>query len=329
MATFPAILVLVRADRLVATLMLLQRRKQVTAAEVAVELEVSVRTARRDLEALSAAGIPVYSQQGRGGGWRLLGGARTDLSGLNESEARALFLVAGPAVSATPQLKSALSKLVRALPEPFRNQAEAAAASIVVDPDRWGESRPGGRLAHLEALQSAVIGGEQVRLGYVNREGRTTTRVIHPLGLVTKSTVWYLIAATDAGLRTFRVDRVADMEPTGEPVIRPADFDLHKAWKEIVATVDVLRSPAHLDAIVDGDVVHILRWMFEGQLEVGEPGPDWRHPVTVRGQDVEIMAAHLAGLGGRVEVVTPTAARDSLARIGAELSALYGPGNAR
>ena len=78
-----------------------------------------------------------------------------------------------------------------------------------------------------------------------------------------------------------------------------------------------------------GDVVHILRWMFERQLEVGEPGPDWRHPVTVRGQDVEIMAAHLAGLGGRVEVVTPTAARDSLARIGAELSALYGPGNAR
>lgn len=116
MASLRAILVLVRADRLVAILMLLQRRHQVTATEVAEELEVSVRTARRDLEALSAAGIPVYSQQGRGGGWRLLGGARTDLSGLNESEARVLFLVAGPAVSATPQLKSALSKLVHTLP---------------------------------------------------------------------------------------------------------------------------------------------------------------------------------------------------------------------
>jgi len=304
--------------------MLLQRRQLVTAAQVADELEVSVRTARRDLEALSAAGIPVYSQQGRGGGWRLLGGARTDLSGLNESEARALFLVAGPAVSATPQLKSALSKLVRALPEPFRNQAEAAAASIVIDPDRWGESRQGGRLGHLESLQAAVIGGEQVRLGYVNRNDGMTARVIHPLGLVTKSTVWYLIAGTDSGLRTFRVDRVFDVEPTGEPVIRPADFDLRKAWEEIVATVDVLRSPAHLVALVDEGVVRILRWMFERQLEVGEPGPDGRHRVTIGGQDLEIMAARLAGLGGRVEVVTPTVARDSLARIGAELSALYG-----
>ena len=273
MATLRAILVLVRADRLVAILMLLQRRQQVTSAEVAEELEISVRTARRDLEALSVAGIPVYSQQGRGGGWRLLGGARTDLSGLNESEARALFLVAGPAVSATPQLKSALSKLVRALPEPFRNQAEAAAASIVVDPDRWGQSWRGGQLVHLEALQEAVIGGEQVRLGYVDRNGGVTTREIHPLGLVTKSTVWYLIAGTEAGLRTFRVDRVSDVEPTGEPVSRPEDFDLRQAWEGIVATVDVLRSPVHLEALADRDVVGVLRWMFDRQVEVREPGP--------------------------------------------------------
>lgn len=130
-----------RTDRLVAVLLLLQRREHVTAAEVARELEVSERTARRDLDALAMAGVPLYSTRGRGGGWRLVGGARTDLSGLTASEARALFLVAGPASSATPTVKTALRKLVRALPEPFRGQAEAAASSLVVDPHRWGVSQ--------------------------------------------------------------------------------------------------------------------------------------------------------------------------------------------
>ncbi|WP_329791126.1 HTH domain-containing protein [Lentzea sp. DG1S-22] len=134
-----------RTDRLLAVLLLLQRRGQVTAAEVARELEVSERTARRDLDALATAGVPVYSLRGRGGGWRLVGGARTDLSGLTASEARALFLVAGPAAAATPAVKAALRKLVHALPEPFREQAEAAAASVVVDPRRWGSGPDGHR----------------------------------------------------------------------------------------------------------------------------------------------------------------------------------------
>src|SRR5918998_5961892 len=159
-----------RTDRLVAILLMLQRREQVTATEVATELEVSERTARRDLDALAMSGIPVYSIQGRGGGWRLLGGARTDLSGLTASEARALFLVAGPASAATPAVKTALRKLVRALPEPFRVQAEAAASSLVVDPQRWGSSRVEHRPPprFLDELQDVVIRGVQVRLGYVD-----------------------------------------------------------------------------------------------------------------------------------------------------------------
>ncbi|HMC70382.1 MAG TPA: HTH domain-containing protein, partial [Mycobacteriales bacterium] len=144
-----------RADRLVATLLLLQSRKRVTAADVAAELEVSVRTARRDLEALSAAGIPVFPQAGRGGGWELVGGARTDLSGLTADEARTLFMVAGPEAAATPELKAALRKLVRALPEPFRASAEQAASSVVVDPDAWGRNRRARRPPLLDALQSA------------------------------------------------------------------------------------------------------------------------------------------------------------------------------
>ncbi|HWB65708.1 MAG TPA: HTH domain-containing protein, partial [Mycobacteriales bacterium] len=147
-----------KADRLVATLLLLQTRKKVTAAEVAAELEISERTARRDLEALAIAGLPVYPQAGRGGGWMLLGGARTDLSGLTAQEARTLFMVAGPEASATPELKAALRKLVRALPEPFRASAEVAASSVIIDPGGWGHERPTPpkRPKHLDALQAVV-----------------------------------------------------------------------------------------------------------------------------------------------------------------------------
>src|SRR4051795_1920523 len=177
LASFRDRFVDVRADRLMALLLLLQQREQVTAAEAARELEVSERTARRDLEALSTAGVPVYSMQGRGGGWRLVGGARTDLSGLTAGEARALFLVAGPASAATPAVKAALRKLVRALPEPFRVQAEAAASSLVMDPQRWGSSRVEPRPPRfLDELQDAVIRGVQVRLRYVDRAGTETTR---------------------------------------------------------------------------------------------------------------------------------------------------------
>src|ERR687897_1625779 len=145
-----------RADRLVATLLVLQARGRITAAELAEELEISERTARRDLEALGMAGIPVYSQAGRGGGWSLLGGARTDLSGLTAAEARTLFLVAGPSSSATPQIKAALRKLVQALPETFRADAEAAASAVVLDPAGWGGSTV-PRPTHLDDLQRAVV----------------------------------------------------------------------------------------------------------------------------------------------------------------------------
>src|ERR1700729_3000064 len=126
-----------RADRLIAVLLLMQSRGQVTAAELAGELEVSVATARRDLEALSTAGIPVYPQPGRGGGWSLAGGARTDLSGLSATEAQALFLLVGPA-AVSDEAKAALRKLVRALPPTFRANAQAAAVATMIDPTRWG-----------------------------------------------------------------------------------------------------------------------------------------------------------------------------------------------
>ena len=251
LATFREKVENMKADRLVATLLLLQARQKVTCAQVAAELEISERTARRDLEALSAAGIPVYSQPGRNGGWALIGGARTDLSGLTANEARAMFMMAGPAAAATPELKAALRKLVRALPEPMRESAQTAASSIVIDPGGWGRSGRPFRPKHLDALQAAVAGAQQIRLGYADRTGKASTRVVHPLGLVVKGPVWYLVAGTDAGQRTFRVGRITAVEPTGEPAERPADFDLASAWEQISANVEEMRSPHHIDAIVD------------------------------------------------------------------------------
>ena len=249
-----------RTDRLVAILLLLQRREQVTAAEVARELEVSERTARRDLDALAMAGVPVYSMQGRGGGWRLVGGARTDLSGLTASEARALFLVAGPASAATPAVKAALRKLVHALPEPFRVQAEAAASSLVMDPQRWGSSRVEHRPPRfLDELQDAVIRGVQVRLGYVDRKGAETERTVHPLGIVAKGPSWYLVSNTEAGRRTFRIDRVSSADPTDDPVHRPEDFDLAESWREIADEVDRKRTPLEIQAVCAPHGIGLLR----------------------------------------------------------------------
>ena len=313
-----------RADRLVATLLLLQARERVTAAEVAAELEVSQRTARRDLEALSMAGIPVYPQPGRGGGWALLGGARTDLSGLKADEVRALFTVAGPAAAATPELKAALRKLIRALPEPFRAGAETVASSVVVDPGGWGRSRRPWQPPMLPPLQDALAAGEQVVIEYADREGKASTRTIHPLGLAMKGTVWYLVAGTQAGQRTFRVSRVRAVERTGEPAERPDGFDLDDAWKQIVANVDEMRSPYRVTALVDGDVVPILHWVFDRQLvEIGETHKDGRVEVTIGGHHVDQVAGQLAAFGDRVEVTGPPEAREHLARLGAELTATY------
>jgi len=313
----------VRADRLVAVLLLLQRRGQVTAAEVADELEVSERTARRDLEALGVAGLPVYPVRGRGGGWRLLGGGRTDLSGLSETEVRALFLVAGP-VSASPQVKAALRKLVRALPEPLRAGAEAASNAVMVDPAGWDRpALPRPAPAHLDEVQRAVIDGVQVQLGYSARDGTVTTRVVHPLGVVAKGTVWYLIAGTEAGLRTFRVDRVRSAEPTGTPVERPDGFDLAEAWRAIAAQVDQLRAPVEALALAEPWALGILRFQLGSRLAVGAARPDGRVEVELRGHRTETLAAEIAGLGSAVEVLAPADLRAELAQTGRELTGLY------
>jgi predicted DNA-binding transcriptional regulator YafY len=303
--------------------MLLQTRSQVTAAEVAEELEVSERTARRDLDALGMAGLPIYSVQGRGGGWRLLGGGRTDLSGLTAAETRALFLVAGPS-SASPEVKAALRKLVRALPEPFRQGAEAASEAVVLDPVAW-DRRPVERPAprHLDVVQQAVVEGRQLRLGYLARDRTATERVVHPLGLAAKGPIWYLVASTEAGLRTFRVDRVTSAVQTGDPVERPEGFKLAEAWRLITENVDQLRTPVRARAAVDPDVLDGCRYAFGTRLLIGPIRADGRVDVELRGHHVWSLARELSGFGAQIEALDPPELRDRLAEIGAGLVSTY------
>jgi predicted DNA-binding transcriptional regulator YafY len=312
----------VRADRLVATLLFLQSRGRVTATEVAEELEVSIRTARRDLEALSMAGIPIYSQAGRGGGWTLVGGARTDLSGLTAAEARTLFLIAGPSSAVTPEAKAALRKLVQALPETFRAEAEKAASAIVLDPARWGDTAPPPP-PHLDALQQAVVRGVQVRLGYQDRSRSITERIVHPLGLVAKGSVWYLVADTSAGMRTFRVWRIRSVELTDEQARVPPGFDLAETWRGVVAKMDEQRRSVPVSVLAEPSILCWLRSHFGRRLSVGSPVDDGRLAIEIgfgAGQDV---ARELAGYSLDFEVVDPPEIRDQLAVIGARLVERY------
>ncbi|MBU2664743.1 YafY family transcriptional regulator [Actinoplanes bogorensis] len=305
-----------RADRLVAALLLMQARGRVTAAELATELEVSVATARRDLEALSAAGIPVYPQPGRHGGWQLVGGARTDLSGLSAGEAQALFLLAGPAAESSDEVKAALRKLVRALPETYRSQAQAAAGATLVDPAGWGavhKERPD----EVRRLQAAVVRQQRVRFDY-----RGAPRVADPYGVIDKDGVWYLIAGTDRGQRTFRLDRLAGLDVTGDGFERPADFDLDAAWAEVVGEMEDRRSRTWATVRIPARFAWVLRDHFGRHF----------HPVLDEGEFVRVrvgapeprdIARTLSGWGSAVEVLEPGSVRAELARIGSELADLY------
>ena len=216
------------------------------------------------------AGVPVYSQPGRGGGWSLVGGARTDLSGLTASEARTLFLVAGPSSTATPDVKAALRKLVQALPETFRADAEAAANAVVLDPVGWDRNRV-ERPPQLDELERAVIDGVQVRLGYADRAGTASDRTVHPLGLAVKGTTWYLVANTDRGLRTFRVNRVQSVARTEQAVERPEGFDLEQTWAGIVTSLDEQRAPLRVRAVAERAALGWLRSSFGTRMIVREP----------------------------------------------------------
>ena len=222
-------------------------------------------------------------------------------------------------------MPTALRKLVRALPEPFRAQAETAATSVVVDPRHWGSSQVEQRPPRfLDEIQDAVIRGVQVRLGYVDRAGSETERTVHPLGIVAKGPAWYLVSDTDDGRRTFRIDRVCSVALTDEPAQRPEGFDLAESWREIAGEVDRKRTPLEIQAMCTPDGIGLLRMVLGGRLDVGGSTPDGRIEIVIRGHNEFAIAGELAGLIEWLEITGPQGVRDHLASIGAALVARYG-----
>ncbi|MEV4222761.1 MULTISPECIES: helix-turn-helix transcriptional regulator [Nonomuraea] len=229
-----------RADRLVSLVLLLRRHGRMSATALARELEVSTRTVLRDIEALSSAGVPVYAERGRHGGFALLPGFRTELTGLNHDEALAL-LVAGSrrgaqAFGLGSALASAMLKVVDALPESYRDTAAGAAERLLIDPETDLLSR---RLADEEVPDAivaevlrAVFAGHKLRIHYAAVNQAAQWRTVDPIGLVTVRERGYLLATRAGADRTYRLSRILAAEELAERAERPDRVDLDRAWQE-------------------------------------------------------------------------------------------------
>jgi predicted DNA-binding transcriptional regulator YafY len=309
----------VRADRLLALLMLLQQRGRRTAAEIAVELDVSERTVLRDVEALSASGVPVYTDRGRGGGIRLIAGYRTDLTGLTSSEAKAL-LGSGSGLVASPAFLSAMRKVTAALPEPHRTEAGRAAQRILVRPDGFAWPRPPE--PHLVTLQQATIDGLRVRSRYRRRQGDESEQTLDPVGLVHAGGHWYLVALRDEAERTYRVSRFTDVTVLDEPARRPADVDLETAFLAHWASFRASLTKVTVTCLVRDDA-----WESVAQTALRtlsrQPEPDgWTRAELEFAEDPHAVGA-LWAAGPAVVALAPPRIRAALATRAAATAAGY------
>ena len=223
-----------RASRLVNVLLLLQTRSRMTAAELAEELEVSVRTIYRDVEALAEAGVPIYAERGPHGGVRLVDGYRTRLTGLTADEAEAVFLSGLPGPAAELGLGTVVAaarlKVMAALPPELRARASRVAERFHLDAPGWFQGSES--LPHLEALAAAVWGNRTITMRYRRGErGGVVERLVDPFGLVLKGGVWYLVGRTEGEFRTYRVSRVEQVDQRVETFERPPDFNLADHWE--------------------------------------------------------------------------------------------------
>ncbi len=320
-----------RADRLLSLLLHLQANRRITAQKLAEKLEVSERTIYRDLEALSAAGIPVYAERGPGGGCMLLGEYRTTLTGLNEADVRTLLLSGVPQPLADlgldKALEVALLKLVAALPSTRRPDAEQARQRLHLDATAWNtpeiEETP-----HLRVLQEAIWQNRKVRLSYRTRSRVVNERLVEPLGLVAKTNVWYLVSRKEGEMRVYRVSRMQSVALTDETFERPADFDLAAYWADWCARfrATFTRYPTVLR--VAPEAIPVLSHFFgEGAhalIDQGDP-PDAEGWVTLRPtfETIEAACSMALGLGTLVEVLEPAELRERIIQQAANVLAFY------
>jgi predicted DNA-binding transcriptional regulator YafY len=320
-----------RASRLINLLLLLQTRGQMTAAQLAQELEVSERTVHRDIEALSEAGVPVYAARGPHGGVSLIDGYRTRLTGMTAEEAEALFLsgVPGPAaeLGLGTVMAAARLKVLAALPPELRSRASRIVERFHLDVSGWFhgvEETP-----RLGVMSEAVWESRVVEMTY-DRGDDVVMRRIRPLGLVLKAGIWYVVAESDAQLRTYRVSRVRDALATPERFERRPEFDLAAYWAESTAAyerdterVDVtLRvSPRGIYALAD--VVGSAAVRNAERLTPPEGDPDGWQRLRLRMDWPQEVAARLVGLGDLAEVLEPPQIREQLLEIATRAARLY------
>lgn len=306
----------VRADRLISLMLLLRNRGRMSASALAAELEVSTRTVLRDIDALSRAGIPVYARRGPEGGYALLPGFRTDLTGLTHDEAFALLATGTrtpDAVGAAPALASAMRKIVAAMPETQRVTASRAAERILIRPDGWC-GRPDAEAADDErqrVVRAAVFAGRRLSIRYATRGQAPRWRTIDPIGLVSARGVWYLLATHDGAERTYRMSRVLEARELPEPATRDDPVDLASVWERrrdlyratrptVTATVRVraCRRPALLSA--------------GGGLRAETPDRGGWLRLTIAYGDLAHAVSAIWPLAADAEAVTPPALRDAL-----------------
>jgi len=310
-----------RADRLLSIVLLLQAHHQMTSRDLASRLEVSERTIHRDMEALSGAGIPVVAARGLGGGWSLLGEYRTTLTGLTEAEIQSLFVTKPTKLLADLHLEKAADgahlKLLASLPSAFRQGAERARHRIHIDVSGWSKREEA--VPFLPVLQEALWLERKLSIKY-ERGGNfePVKRLLSPLGLVAKGSVWYLVASVDASVdksvRSYRVSRIADAEILNEPASIPADFNLADYWQQSASTFKST-VPNYLATFWVSPAV-ILRLPFAGRFarvnETEETDARGWRKVHV-GFDVEEMACEYAvSFGPNLEVIEPTELRDKV-----------------
>lgn len=318
-----------RASRLVSLLLLLQTRGHMTAGELARELEVSVRTVHRDVDALSASGVPIFAERGPHGGIRLVDGYRTRLTGMTGEEADALFLSGLPGPAAELGLGTVVAaarlKVLAALPTELRSRATRLLERFHLDAAGW--FRSGEPVPHLAIVAECVWEGSRVQVEY-DRGDRSVTRTLDPLGLVLKAGVWYLVATSEDQVRTYRVSRVLDALPLPERVVRPAGFDLPAFWSESIAAFErdaprrvvVVRvrheAVRRFEDVLDSSIVR-------GSEELSDPEPnEWRRFSLAMDWPREI-AGRLLAVGPDLEIVEPLELRNEIIELAAAVTARY------
>jgi predicted DNA-binding transcriptional regulator YafY len=321
-----------RSSRLLSILLLLQTRRQLTARELATELEVSLRTIYRDVEALAAAGVPVYADQGRAGGYRLVDGYRTKLTGLTEGEAAALFMVGMPgpaaALGLTEQTSAAELKLLAALGPDQRDRAGRLKNRFHLDMPAWyreAEDSP-----HLAAIAEAVLHDRRIKVLYRRWEApREVERTLEPYGLVLKNGSWYVVAATPGGVRTYRVSNILELTPTDEEFTRPAEFDLGRHWQDHLDQFEQRRFTSEAVVRISAPLVARLSdlsatLLLKAIADTGaEPDEDGSITVAVPIESIGNAATQFVRYGDRLEVLDPPELRAELSQLARSLVSLY------